>query len=204
MRSNERPYGLPRSLLSPRQREEAWRGTYHALQTIALLQASWVCGVGSATLVPPLDPDAPSVLHLPEGHTLLRLPGVRVPTPDLCTYGARDPHPAPVASFRVNLAGRSFSCNQPPIPRQWRDLSGRPQAGTLSHFPEFRRALADGSSAATREAPLPLHLHGVVGDGGALVPAARGDHRFRGYIRTRGMAYATIQSPQWRLRRIEC
>ena len=133
-------------------------GSYHALQTLSLLQAGWTRGVGFALVLPRPLPGIPSVLSLPEGHNLLHLPGVQQTSPDLCMYGTHDQHPATVVYFRVKLSGLSLTCNHPSTSRQWKDLSGRPQAAVLPHLPNFRRALADGTSAAMREVPMPLAI----------------------------------------------
>ena len=156
LRSQEHPYGLPRSLLSPRQREEVRMGSYHALQTLSLLQAAVKRGVGFALFVPRPLPGLPTILNLPEGHNLLHLSGVYQASPDLCMYGARDQHPVTVVYFRVKLSGLERVCNHPSTAKQWKDLNGRSQAAVLPHFPVFHRLLADGTSAAMREVPMPL------------------------------------------------
>ena len=133
-------------------------GSYRALQTLSLLQAGFTRGVGFALFVPRPLPGIPSVLSLPEGHNLLHLPGVHQVAPDLCMYGARDQHPVTVVHFRAKLSGLKLACNRPSTSRQWKDLSGRPQAAVLPHFPSFHRLLADGTSAAMREVPMPLAI----------------------------------------------
>ena len=73
-------------------------------------------------------------------------------------YGTHDQHPVTVVYFRVKLSGLMLTCNHPSTSRQWKDLSGRPQAAVLPHFPSFHRSLIDGTSAAMREVPMPLAI----------------------------------------------
>ena len=73
-------------------------------------------------------------------------------------YGTYDQHSTSVVYFRVKLSGLNLTCNHPSTTRQWKGLSGRPQTAVLPHLPDFRLSLADGTSAAMREVPMPLAM----------------------------------------------
>ena len=132
--------------------------------------------VGFASVVPRPPSGVPSALGLPRDTPCCTSQGSRG-RPRIVYVGTHGQHTTSVVDFRVKLSGLNLTCNHPSTTRQWKGLSGRPQTAVLPHSPDFRLSLVDGTSAALREAPMPLStslatVKAAVNEGRATPPLA--------------------------------